>query len=333
MLAHYALFLAQALTIVIAILILFGGIIAISSKGKSRSKDRLEVKKINDKYEAMEQLLCETTCSKQELKRHHKETKKLQKEQKKSGMRKRIFVLNFQGDIRAQAVKNLREEITGILTTATPKDEVVLRLESPGGMVHAYGLAASQLQRLRKQQIPLTVIVDKIAASGGYMMAAVGNHILSAPFAVVGSIGVIAQIPNFHKLLKKKDIEFEQIMAGQYKRTLTLFGENTRQGREKFQEEVDETHALFKAFILENRPNLDMDKVATGEHWYGSRALELKLIDAIMTSDDYLLTASRNADIYEVCYQVKKTWMSKFSTAAQQGMEQLKANLKHVTPT
>lgn len=333
MLAHYALFLAQALTIVIAILILFGGITAIASKAKSHSKDRLEVKKINDKFEAMEQLLWETTCNKQELKRHHKETKKLQKEQKKSAMKKRIFVLNFHGDIRAQAVKNLREEITGILTTATPKDEVVLRLESPGGMVHAYGLAASQLQRLRKQQIPLTIIVDKIAASGGYMMAAVGNQILAAPFAVVGSIGVIAQIPNFHKLLKKKDIEFEQIMAGQYKRTLTLFGENTRQGREKFQEEVDETHALFKAFILENRPNLDMEKVATGEHWYGSRALELKLVDGITTSDDYLLTASRNADIYEVCYQIKKTFISKFSNAAQQGMEQLKASLKHAPPT
>ncbi len=325
MFAQYALFFTKTITIVLAILIIFGGIIAIASKGRNKHKDHLEVKKINERYEGMEQTLRETVCSKQELKQKHKEAKKLSKELKKLDSRKRIFAINFQGDIRASAVKNLREEITAILTVASPTDEIVLCLESPGGMVHAYGLAASQLQRIRKQQIPLTIIVDKIAASGGYMMAAVGNKILAAPFAVVGSIGVIAQLPNFNRLLKKKDIDFEQIMAGQYKRTLTLFGENTRKGREKFQEEVDEAHALFKLFILENRPNLNIDQVATGEHWYGSQALALNLVDGIITSDDYLLTASRNADIYEVCYQVKKTFMSKFSTAAQQGLEQLKS--------
>lgn len=333
MLAAYLLFLAKTITFIVAILLIIAGIITLVSKGKQHPKERLDIKKLNEKYEAMAKLLREKICTKKQLKQYGKEEKQQRKQNEKlkpPAHRKRIFVLNFQGDIRASAVKTLREEITALLTTATREDEVVLRLESPGGMVYAYGLAASELLRIRHKEIPLTVIVDKVAASGGYMMACVANRILAAPFAIVGSIGVIAQLPNFHRLLKKKDIDFEQIMAGQYKRTLSLFGENTRQGREKFQEEIDETHTLFKAFIRENRPMLNIEKVATGEHWYGKQAISLQLIDDICTSDDYLQFASNHADIYELCYVTRRSLMEKLNASAQKGYENL---LKAVSPS
>ncbi len=333
MLSEYLLFTAQTLTWVIAILILFAGIIAIATKGKSRDKEKIEIKNLNETYEHMQETMRSEVLEKSDLKKllkTEKKSKKLkQKKEDETASRKRIFVLSFMGDIRASAVKSLREEITAILTIATPEDEVVLRLESPGGMVHAYGLAASQLQRIRAKNISLVVIVDKVAASGGYMMAAVAHKILAAPFAVVGSIGVIAQVPNFHRVLKKNNIEFEQITAGQYKRTLTLFGENTKAGRQKFQEEVDETHLLFKSFVSKNRPKLNIEKVATGEHWYGTQAIEFNLIDEIMTSDDYLLSASVDADIYEISYTTKKTFMGKLTTSAQKGYEQLLETVTH----
>jgi serine protease SohB len=206
----------------------------------------------------------------------------------------------------ASAVATLRQEVTAILTVAEPGDRVLVRLESAGGAVHAYGLAASQIARFRERKVPVTVAVDKIAASGGYMMACTAEHIIAAPFAVLGSIGVVAQLPNFHRLLEKNDIDFELFTAGEFKRTITLFGENTDKARAKFREEIEEVHVLFKDFVKQNRPVLDLAQVATGEHWYGSRALELKLVDELRTSDDYLLEASSDADLYEVTYHAKK---------------------------
>lgn len=323
MIAEYLIFLAKTLTIVVAILLCLAGILAIASKGKLRPKYKLEIKKLNDKYQSMCDALAEETLDKKAFKQYTKQEKLKTKEAKKLRHRKRIFVLDFIGDIRASAVKSLREEITALLTVATPEDEIVLRLESPGGLVPAYGLAASQLTRIRKSHIPLTITIDKVAASGGYMMAAVANQVIAAPFAIVGSIGVVAQIPNFHRLLKKNEIDYEQIMAGQYKRTLTLFGENTEQGRHKLQEEVEETQKLFKLFINEHRPTVSIDQVATGEHWYGIRAQELKLVDHIMTSDDYLLALSKNADIFEVHYTSHKTLFEKLSSPLHKGADGL----------
>jgi serine protease SohB len=340
MLPEYLLFVAKIATIVVAILILLLGIVIILSKGKPEHKEVIKVKKINDKFEEITQKLREEILSKHNLKKLLKAEKQAAKAAKKASSQeqhttddqsaeqeqaeKRLFVVHFNGDIRASAVKNLREEITAILTIATSNDEVVICLESPGGMVHAYGLASSQLKRIRKQNIPLTVIVDKVAASGGYMMACVANRIIAAPFAIIGSIGVIAQIPNFNRLLKKKDIDFEQITGGQYKRTLTMFGKNTKEGREKFQEEINETHELFKTFVIENRPKLDINAVSTGEHWFGAKALELNLIDEIMTSDDYLLNASQDAEIFEIKHiSAKKGLMDRIGHSAQQAFEQV----------
>ena len=213
-----------------------------------------------------------------------KATKKSPPEQKP-----RLFVLDFKGDIRASAVTDLREEITALLSVAKPGDATLVKLESGGGLVTSYGLASSQLERLKSANMNLTVCVDKVAASGGYMMACVADHICAAPFAVLGSIGVVAQVPNFNKVLKKHDVDFREITAGEFKRTVTMFGEITEPGLAKFKDQLEETHVLFKNFVSKHRPALDISKVATGEHWYGTVALELGLCDEITTSDDYLL--------------------------------------------
>lgn len=216
--------------------------------------------------------------------------------------RPRTFVIHFDGDVAASAVEHLRIEISAVLTMAQPRDEVVVCIESPGGMVHSYGLAASQMMRIREKGIPLTAVVDRVAASGGYLMAAVANKIVAAPFAVIGSIGVVAQIPNVHRLLKKNDVDVEVLTAGKYKRTLTLLGENTEEGREKFQQELEDVHALFQEFVVENRPDLDIEAVATGEAWYGTRALELHLVDALATSDEYVSAQCEERDVYDVAW-------------------------------
>lgn len=307
---EYGLFLAKTITWVVALLALGGGFFAMVRGARAHyGPERLDVKNLNERFEQMADVLNADLLSDDEFKRAHKlrkaEEKKRRKAEKKGQqtIRPRIFALNFHGDLQAHGADSLREEISALLQVARDGDEVMLRLESEGGLVHAYGLAASQLQRIRRRGLNLTVAVDKVAASGGYLMACVADRILAAPFAIVGSIGVIAQLPNFHRLLKKHEVDFELHTAGEFKRTLTLFGENTKAGREKFQEELEETHALFKSFVSGNRPQLDIARVATGEHWYGTQALELKLVDEIKTSDDYLLERKADADIYELTYR------------------------------
>lgn len=234
----------------------------------------------------------------------------------------RVFVIDFDGSMSANEVGALREEITAILTIATPDDKVVVRLTSPGGVVHGYGLAASQLSRIKNANIPLIAVVDKVAASGGYMMACVADKIIAAPFAIIGSIGVVAQVPNFHRLLKKNEIDVELHTAGAFKRTLTLFGENTDEGREKFKQELNETHELFKEFVSSKRPSLDIESVATGEHWYGSVALNKGLVDEVSTSDDYLQSLYKAHKVLNIKYVVKKSMTERVTKSASQSLIQ-----------
>lgn len=313
--ADYGLFLAKALTLVIALLILMGGIIALITKSKESRKGQLEIKKLNEHYEETEDALREEILPKKEYKNFIKNLRKSKKSEKE--ILKKIYVLRFNGDIRASAVEHFREEITAVLSIASPRDEVVVCLESAGGMVHSYGLAASQLQRIKEKKIPLTIIIDKVAASGGYLMACVADKILAAPFAIIGSIGVIAQIPNFHKVLVKNNIDFEQISAGEYKRTLTLFGENTDKARDKMKQEVEEVHYYFKNFITLHRPHVNINEVSTGEHWLATKALELKLVDELTTSDDYLFDAHKTADIFEITFYKKKNLSDKLSSVLE----------------
>lgn len=323
-LSEYGLFLAKSLTLLVFIWLVASLLFSFSKK--SRSIDHFEVTHLNEKYKAMSDTLRFSILPKKELKKAKKDNKKAAKKEKKSHVdkdRKRIFVLNFLGNIKASAVRHLRKEITAILSVATDKDEVVVCLENAGGIVHEHGFAASQLVRIKQKGIPLTVAVDKVAASGGYMMACVADKIISAPFAILGSVGVLAQLPNFNRMLDKHGIDFELMKAGDLKRTVTMFGKNTAEDRERFNEQLEDTHALFKEFVKENRPGLDIDKIATGEHWLGSRAIDLNLVDELITSDDYLLEASNDADIYEVTYTVPKTISERIATTIQMTVDKL----------
>lgn len=305
-LIEYLLFFSKFASVVVMLAIGIIVTVIILVRTKSTQDGHIDIRNLNQKFEEMSLLLKSHVLTKKELKQSTKKLKLEHKEKEKESTGKKIYVLKFKGDIKASEVESLREEITSILTIANTSDEVILILESAGGTVHGYGLAASQLKRIRDKNIFLTVAVDKIAASGGYMMACVANKIIAAPFAILGSVGVLAQLPNFHRLMKKYDIDYEQLSAGQYKRTLTLFGENDDKDREKFQEELEDTHELFKDFIEDNREQVDIEKIATGEHWYGKRALDLQLVDELITSDDYLYTSAADADIYEITHTRKK---------------------------
>lgn len=318
----YALFLAKTVTWVVALLaivtVVFG--LVRDARGGSGGSERLEVRNLNRRYEHLADAVRDEILDETQLKALDKQRKQDAKSRDKLAKKQRtpdkprIYALTFHGDLQASAVESLREEISAVLQIARPgQDEVLLQLDSEGGMVHGYGLAASQLARLRAAGIKLTVAVDKVAASGGYMMACVADQVLAAPFAIVGSIGVVAQLPNFHRLLQRLDVDYELHTAGDYKRTLTLFGENTEAGRKKFQVEIEETHALFKRFVTEYRPQLDIDRVATGEHWFGSQALELKLIDQLQTSDDYLLARTKDAELFGLRFRRRQALAQRLS--------------------
>jgi serine protease SohB len=312
-LSEYGLFLLKLFTGLLGVFIATAVLAGLMQKNK-KSPAKLTIKKLNKQFEQYQTLLFDGMEDKSAL----NTLKKLQKKsaKAKNADTSKLFVLSFQGDIKASALNSLREEITAILLVAKPKDSVLIRLESPGGMVHAYGLAAAQLTRIKTAGLKLIICVDKVAASGGYLMAAVADHLIAAPFAFIGSIGVVLQLPNFHHYLKKKHIDFEQITAGEYKRPLSLFGENTDKGREKAQEEVNETLDIFKAHLEQCRPQLSLDRVATGEHWLGEKALQLGLIDELGTSDDYLLKASSTHEIYVVEYMIAKSWAERWFAQA-----------------
>ncbi len=312
--ANYGLFLLKLASIVVAILVIAAGLVAVFSKNKTKPHGKLKVKKLNKRYTNYQNEIAAQLDDKKTLKQLKKTLKMATKDK---NIKPRLFVLNFNGDVRATAVNPLREEISALLLVAKAEDEVLVKLDSGGGMVHAYGLAASQLQRIRDAKLKLIVAVDKIAASGGYMMACVANEIIAAPFAIIGSIGVIAQLPNFHRYLEKKNIEWEQFTAGKYKRTVTMFGENTKKAREKLQQELEETHSLFKDFISQHRPQVNIEKVATGEHWYASQAKDMQLVDRLQTSDDYLLHARQEKELIELCYHIKPSFIQRFSQSAE----------------
>ena len=301
----YLAFLARAVTVVVAIVSVVAIALSLGARrGGGDSAGHLEVRKLNDRFDEMRRTLLQAllfpAAFKKSVKEEERDRKRAERAADAANARRRVYVLDFDGDLQASKVEHLRNEITAILTTARDQDEVLVRIESPGGMVHGYGLAASQLERVRDRKIRLVAAVDKVAASGGYLMASVSNHIIAAPFALVGSIGVVAQIPNVHRLLKKHDVDVEVLTAGKYKRTLTVFGENTEQGRAKFVEELEDVHVLFQEFVRANRPQVSVDEIATGEAWYGRRAIEHRLVDELSTSDAYLMKACNDADVYEV---------------------------------
>jgi serine protease SohB len=304
-LAEYGLFFLKVVTILAAIIVV---ILVAASAGRKAGHEGLEVENLNKKYKSLADALSAAVMTKGERKKAAKARKQEEKAESKTPSTKpRSFIIDFKGDLKASAVPSLREEVSAILDVAGDKDEVIVRLENHGGVVHEHGLAASQLARIRDRDIPLLVCVDKVAASGGYLMACVASKVYAAPFAILGSIGVLAQIPNFNRMLDSHGVDFEQVTAGKYKRTVTMFGKNTDEDRAKLKEELEDVHTLFKGAVGKYRPLLDLDKVATGEHWYGTRALELGLADEIKTSDELLKELTSERDLYHVTYNVKKT--------------------------
>ena len=293
------------------------------SRRRRGSLPRLDVKKLNARFEALGDALRHGMWERKEL----KELLKSRKKAKAAAHRPHVYVLDFEGDLLATGVTSLREEISAISAVAKPDDEVVVRLESPGGAVSHYGLAAAQLTRLREKKVKLTVCVDRVAASGGYMMACVADRIVAAPFAIIGSIGVVAQVPNVHRLLKKHDVDFEEMTAGEFKRTVSIFGEITEKGRQKFVDQLDETHNLFKDFVKTQRPSLDVDKVATGEYWLAKRGLELGLVDSLSTSDEYLLSRVEHANVYQVSFKPEQSWRRRLGGASAEIVERVVLSL------
>ena len=334
-LTDYGMFLAKAVTIVISIGVIVGLIASVGQKNKKvDKKGSIKVSRINEHIDGLRDALRVSVLDKEQLKRIEKSEKKKAKEEnkKKKKLRgkaagdviaedtktKRYFVLNFEGNIAADAVASLREEITAILSMATENDEVILRLESPGGMVHAYGLASSQLLRIKNQKIPLTICVDKVAASGGYMMACLADKLVAAPFAIIGSIGVLVQLPNFHRVLKKYDVDYEMISAGEYKRTLSHFGEITAKGKDKVKEDVENIHGIFKDWVKTYRPSVEIDSIATGETWVGTQAKDRYMVDEIKTSDECVIEACEGSEVYEVEFEIKKSLQVRLASLLEQ---------------
>lgn len=304
-LSQYGLFFLKSLTVVLACLIIFAGFFSMSRK----PKPKLEIVSLNEQYTDLQSLMTKEVLG--------EKTKKTKKSKEK---KPHLYLIDFNGDIKASQVEQLRDEITAILTIAKPEDEVVIKIESPGGSVNGYGLAAAQLQRIRERNIPLTACIDKVAASGGYLMACVANKIIAAPFAIIGSIGVVAQIPNFHRFLKKNNIDVELLTAGEYKRTLTLLGENTDKDRKKFQEDLEKIHTAFRDYVLSNRNQLEIDKVSTGEHWLAKDAFSLRLVDKLATSDDYLISKMNEFKAVQLTIQPKESLINKLLKPAMKLM-------------
>lgn len=334
-LTEFGLFLAKTVTLVVAVLVVVTAVVSAAQR-KHESEDaegELHLKRLNEGYKRLKEnihqkMLGESDrkawvkARKKEKKADAKARKKAKSHEKEEEASPRVFVLDFDGDIKASDTDSLRKSITAVLSVAEPgRDEVVVRLESGGGLVHAYGLAAAQLDRIRSKGVTLTACVDKVAASGGYMMACVADRIIASPFAVLGSIGVVAQLPNFHRLLKKNDVDFEVLTAGEHKRTLTIFGENTAKGREKFLEDLEDTHVLFKEYVTERRPAVDIQQVANGDIWFGRRALDVHLIDELKTSDEYLIEACDRAEVVSVNFRRKRTLPEKLGLAASSAVE------------
>ena len=314
-------FAAKTILVTVSILVVVGGI-AIIFMQTPRRRQGLKVEKLNDHFTDLAHSVDHILLHKKLFKKKLAESKKSKKKSKQTDAEKhRIFVLDFIGDIKADAVDSLREEVSAILVSSQPQDEVLVRIESSGGVVHGYGLAAAQLERLRKAQIPVIAAVDKVAASGGYMMACVANKIIAGPFAIVGSIGVLAPVPNVHKLLKKFDVDYNEYTAGTYKRTVSVFGENTPEGVQKFKSQLEQTHVLFKKHIQQFRPQLNLEQVATGEYWYGHQGLELNLVDDLQTSDQWLLERRETHHLVKISFQRKQKWQDKLSEVLSAGVQ------------
>ena len=319
----------KAFIVVVAIAFVIALVASARKRGDTAASNKVELIDMGEQLRHQQHALAMQIGSKQQRKNLKKRAKQEAKaDKKKNDTKPSLYLIDFKGDIRASATEQLAAMITAVLQLAVPKqDEVVIRLESAGGLVHSYGLAASQLSRLVEAGITSTVCVDKLAASGGYMMACTATHIVAAPFALIGSIGVVAQLPNFHRLLQRWEVDFEQHTAGKHKRTLTTLGKNTPEGRRKFKQDIERTYNLFQQHITKWRPQVSVNKVATGEVWYGQEALGLQLIDEISTSDSYIVAKCSSHNVFHLRCKERKTLTKRVQQMSGSVLENLIARI------
>src|ERR1700761_4266674 len=233
------------LTILVAFAVLAGAVLALWRLLRSRAGVKGDVA-AEVEVTALDKELRDRVLEVRRSLLSEKEGKKLAKQKEERKYESTVYVLDFHPSLTAHEVGTLRKEIDIITQIATPKDEVVVRIDSPGGTVNGYGHAASQLLRVHDAGIPLTICVDEIAASGGYMCAAVADKIIAAPFAYIGSIGVVAGMPNFVGLMNKLGVRYLELTAGEHKRTLTPFSEPTPQKEAIELERLEAIHNAFK---------------------------------------------------------------------------------------
>lgn len=346
---EYLLFLAKVATILIAIIIVFSGIVGTAiGERKTQAGGYIEIIGINGIFKDYKHSLQSAVMSKKAYKQAVKAADKESKEKHKTAAANLIknkqanasesdtpregrsmFYIEFHGDLRAQSVNNLRHEVSAVLTTAVAGDEVLVSIESGGGLVSSYGFAASLLQRFQGKGLKLTVAIDKVAASGGYLMACVANNIIAAPFAFIGSIGVVAQVPNFYRLLQQHHVDMDVFTAGEHKRQVTFFGENTEDGKVKFQESLEEIHEQFKEIVVTNRPDLDIEKVSTGEVWLAQKAAELGLVDELTTCDAYLMQACDDMEVVQVKWINRTSAIERIMQQTEQSIHRVLGTLKN----
>ncbi|KZX82185.1 hypothetical protein A3715_00045, partial [Oleiphilus sp. HI0009] len=278
---------------------------------KKNSDGRIIVKSLNEEYQEIQDALLK-----------FKPLKPIKSSSirkfKASPNKQSIFVLDFKGDKTASSVGSLSKEVSAILSVAKPNDEVFLRLESPGGTITGYGLASQQLIRLREAGIRLVVSVDEIATSGGYMMAAVGDRIIASPTSMLGSIGVIMEVPNFYNLLDRAGVQFHQFTAGKHKRLVSMTNKIGDAAKDQINQDLEKSHELFKNHVHTYRNSVNLESVSHGDVWSAKYCLDNKLVDDLMTSEAYLFDRASRANIFHISWDVERSFSDKLSSFAAQ---------------
>lgn len=235
-------------------------------------------------------------------------------------VRKTAVLLSFNGDINATEVIEFGRAVSMIVQMKDLVSEVYIIINSGGGVVNGYGLLASEIERLHYSEIETYALIDQVAASGGYMAACVANHVVAAPFAYIGSIGVVSEMPNFNQILSDNGINIEQHTAGKSKRTVTPLGKITDEDRNEFKKKLERIHRSFINHVSHYRNINDADEnknsiIFSGDYWIAEETVELELglVDEISTSQEFLLDKMKEYNIIEITFQENKTKKSKLS--------------------
>jgi protease-4 len=159
---------------------------------------------------------------------------------------------------------------------------VIVHINSPGGTTAGSEQLYDALTRLKAKK-PLVVVVEGLAASGGYITAIAADHIIAQQTSLVGSIGVLFQFPNFTDLLKTVGVKVEEVKSSPLKAAPNGFEPTSPEARAALDALVKDSYAWFRGLVKERRGMDDelLDKVADGRVFTGHQAVDLKLIDQL----------------------------------------------------